>query len=66
MSAVRPRKKKAANLPSEISPDDLARHTEEHVALASELVELARELCEATSELNRLVQLVYTSLPTRN
>jgi hypothetical protein len=66
MPRVRALKRTAAKSLSLISPDDIARHTEEYVALSDELIELARDLCEAASELNTIVRVSCISPPTRD
>jgi hypothetical protein len=48
------------------SPDDLVRETEEQLALAKELIELARELCMAAWELRQMTRRAYISGPTEN
>ena len=48
------------------SPFDLVRETEEHLALAKELIELARELCLAAWELRKITQPGYISRPTEH
>jgi hypothetical protein len=53
------------NLPAP-SPDDLVRETEEQLALAKELIELARELCMAAWELRQMTRRAYISGPTEN
>jgi hypothetical protein len=53
------------NLPTP-SADDLVRETEEQLALAKELIELARELCIAAWELRRMTERLYISGPTEN
>ena len=52
-------------LPSAL-PDDLVRETEEQLALAKELIELARELCMAAWELRQMTRRAYISGPTEN
>lgn len=47
-------------------PDDLVRQTQEQLALAKELIELARELCMAALELRQMTRGVYISGPTEN
>jgi len=41
------------------------RYTEEHLALARELVQLAHQLCMTASELRELAQMQYECPPTR-
>jgi len=53
------------NLPAP-SADDLVRETEEQLALAKELIELARELCIAAWELRQMTRRAYISGPTEN
>ena len=53
------------NLPAP-SADDLVRETEEQLALAKELIELARELCMAAWELRQMTRRAYISGPTEN
>jgi hypothetical protein len=48
------------------SADDLVRETEEQLALAKELIELARELCMAAWELRKITQRAYFSGPTEH
>jgi len=48
------------------SPDDWVRETEEQLALARELIELARELCLAAWELRKITQRAHISGPTEN
>ena len=48
------------------SADDLVRETEEQLALAKELIELARELCMAAWELRQMTRRAYISGPTEN
>jgi len=50
---------------SAVSPDELMRYTEEHLALARELVRLAHDLCMTASELRELAQMHYDYPPTR-
>jgi hypothetical protein len=50
---------------SAVSPDELMRYTEEHLALARELVQLAHHLCMTASELRELAQMQYECPPTR-
>ena len=52
-------------LPSAL-PDDLVRESEEQLALAKELIELARELCIAAWELRQMTRRAYISGPTEN
>jgi hypothetical protein len=47
-------------------PDDLVRQTQEQLALAKELIELARELCVAALELRQMTRRVYISGPTEH
>ena len=47
-------------------PEDLVRETEEHLALAKELIELARELCLAAWELRKITQPGYISRTTEH
>jgi hypothetical protein len=47
-------------------PDDLVRQTEEQLALAKELIELARELCMAAWELRQITRQRDISGPTEN
>ena len=51
--------------PSAVSPDELMRYTEEHLALARELVQLAHQLCMTASELRERAQMQYECPPTR-
>ena len=48
------------------SPDDLVRETQEQLALAKELIELARELCMAAGELRKITQRAHISGPTED
>jgi hypothetical protein len=47
-------------------PDDLVRQTEEQLALAREMIELARELCMAAWELRKMTQRLCISGPKEN
>lgn len=47
-------------------PDDLVRQTQEQLALAKELIELARELRMAAWELRQITGRAYASRPTEN
>jgi hypothetical protein len=47
-------------------PDDLVRQTEEQLALAQELIELARELCVTAWELRKMTQRLYISGTTEH
>jgi hypothetical protein len=51
---------------SAVSPDELMRYTEEHLALARELVQLAHDLCMTASELREMAQMHYGYPPTRH
>jgi hypothetical protein len=48
------------------SPHDLVRETQEQLALAKELIELAQELCMAAWELRKTTQRAYISRPTEH
>jgi hypothetical protein len=61
----RKQRRPVKNLPAP-SPFDLVRETEEQLALAKELIELARELCVAAWELRKATQRAYISRPTEH
>ena len=61
----RKQRRPAKNLPAP-SPDDLVRETEEQLALAKELIELARELCMAAWELRKITERAHISGPTEH
>jgi hypothetical protein len=61
----RKQRRPVKNLPAP-SPVDLVRETEEQLALAKELIELARELCMAAWELRQMARRAYISGPTEN
>jgi hypothetical protein len=61
----RKQRRTAKSLPAPL-PDDLVRQTEEQLALAKELIELARELCMAAWELRKMTERAYISVPTEN
>lgn len=66
MPRFRAPKRTAAKSLSLISSNDIARHTEEYVALSDELIELACDLCDAALELNTIVRVSCSSPPTRD
>jgi hypothetical protein len=61
----RKQRRPAKSLPPAL-PEDLVRETEEQLALAKELIELARELCMAAWELRKITQRAYFSGPTEH
>ena len=54
MPTLRPKRKKPA--PHTLASKELARHTQEHLALAKELVDLAHELCAVAWELQKITR----------
>ena len=65
MRDERSRTRRSETSLSAVSPDELMRYTEEHLALARELVQLAHDLCMTASELRELAQMQYECPPTR-
>lgn len=58
------KRKKRVSRDLTLSSVELARATEKHLALAKELVDLARELCSAAWELQEMTRMVSLSPPT--
>jgi hypothetical protein len=65
MRDERSRTRRSETSLSAVSPDELMRYTEEHLALARQLVQLAHDLCMTASELRELAQMQYECPPTR-